>query len=118
LRKTLLLAITSLVPMFAFAAPWDFLKVIPQLAGDLNPIIEWLLLIASFSVLFISATALKRKRTQKLAFVTMAFGLFFLKSVLNLVDLYFSPGFFMNFAVQGAFDFLILVSLFIALFRK
>lgn len=118
MKKISILILMILTLGTVFAAPWDSLKIIPDIAVQLNLVVEWLLVIVSLLVLSISAIALKKTKSQKLAFVTIAFGLFFLKSVLNLIDIYFSPGFFMNFAVQGLFDLLIIASLFIALFRK
>ncbi len=101
-----------------FAAPWDFLRVPTEAATTINPIIMWIAWIISLGVLVVSLLALKKKSTQKLLFVSAAFALFFIKITLGLVDLYASPGIFMNFAVQGVFDLLIILSLFIALFRK
>jgi uncharacterized membrane protein len=101
-----------------FAAPWDFLRIPIELASTINPIVIGLLVIVSLIVMLISLIALKKRKTQKIAFVSLAFILFFIKAVLVLTDLYFSPGIFMNFAVQGFFDLLIVASLFMALFRK
>lgn len=104
--------------VFVFAAPWDFLRPATEIANVINPIIVWGLGIISLVLFLIAVKALRKKSSKRLMLVTLAFGLFALKSVLNLMDLYFSPGIFMNFAVQGFFDFFILVALFIALFKE
>jgi hypothetical protein len=108
-----------LVPMlFVFAAPWDFLRPVYEFAAVFTFLFVWLLAIVSIVLLLISIKALRKKHSRRLLLVSGAFGLFALKSVLNLVDFYFSPGFFMNFSVQGLFDLLIILALFIALFKE
>jgi len=104
--------------IFVFAAPWDFLRPATEVANIINPIIVWGLGVISIVLLLISIKALRKKSSKRLMLVTFAFGLFALKSVLNLIDLYLSPGVFMNFSIQGFFDFFILVSLFVALFKE
>ncbi len=119
MRKILILTIfLSLISNVFATAVWEPLRLFPEIAGAINPIIIWLLFLVSLSVLVISSLALYKKKSQKLLFVTIAFVFFFLNSSLNLIDFYFSPGYFMNFAVQGLFDFLVIVSLLIAIFRK
>jgi len=119
LKKFLLIPITLVLFLSSvFAAPWDFLRIPTEIANTINPVVVWLATIISLIVVVVSLLALKKKKSQRLWFVSGAFGLFFIKSVLGLVDLYISPGIFMNFAVQGVFDLLIIVALFLALFRK
>jgi hypothetical protein len=119
LRKIILFAILVSLIQGVFAANfWEPLRAIPEIAVVINPIIIWLLFLVSLSILIISALAFNKKRSQQLFFVTIAFIFLFLKSSLNLVDFYFSPGYFMNFAVQGIFDFVVMLSLLLAIFRK
>ncbi len=118
MKKIFVLGFLLFLLQGVFAAPWDFLRIPTEMATTLNPIVMWLVFIVALVVMIISLLALKRKNTQKLLFVSVAFSLFFLNSALSLLDLYASPGIFMNFAVQGVFDLLIIGALFIALFRK
>ena len=100
------------------SAPWDFLREPTVWVGVIEPITLWGLLIVSALLFGIAILALKRKSSSKLGYVAAAFGLFFIKSFLMVVDVYFSPGDFMNKAILGFFDLLIMAGLFIALFRK
>jgi hypothetical protein len=118
MRKSLVLLGILFLIQSVFAAPWDFLRVSTDTAQVINPVVIWVLMLISLGIFAISVIALKKKGSQRLLFVSGAFGLFFLKGVLSLVDIYVSPGIFMNFAVQGVFDLLILIALFIAIFRK
>ena len=118
MKKILVLLGILFLIQSVFAAPWDFLRVSTSTAQVINPIVVWVVMLISLGLFTISIIALKKKGSQRLLFVGGAFGLFFLKNLLGLVDLYISPGIFMNFAVQGVFDLLILASLFIAIFRK
>ena len=100
------------------SAPWDFLREPAIWVGVIEPITLWGLLVVSAILFGISLLALKRKNSSKLKYVAGAFGLFFIKSLFMVVDVYFSPGEFMNNAIVGFFDLLIMVGFFIALFRK
>jgi len=100
------------------SAPWDFLREPINFVGIIEPFTLWVLLVSSIGMLGIAILALKKKSSSKLKWVAGAFGLFFLKSALMVVDYYFSPGDFMNKAILGFFDLCIMVAFFIALFRK
>jgi hypothetical protein len=118
LKKILTLSGVALLPSLALAAPWDFLRGATETATVVNPIIAWIVLIIALGVALVAVMALRKKKSKRLLLVSVAFGLFFLKTVLNLVDLYFSPGTFMNLGVQSIFDLVIIGALFIALFKK
>ena len=118
MKKLIAFGALSLIPSVALAAPWDFLRGPTDLAMSVSPIVAWLALVIAFGVMVVSVLALKKKKSRRLLLVSAAFGLFFIKLALNLVDLYVSPGFFMNIGVQSVFDLLIMGALFTALFRK
>jgi len=100
------------------SAPWDFLREPVNFVGILEPLTLWVLLVVSISMLGIAILALKKKSSPKLKWVAGAFGLFFIKSALLVIDYYFSPGNFMNQAIIGFFDLCVMIAFFIALFRK
>jgi len=118
MKRILTILLTVLVSSFAFAEPWDFIRAPAAEVGQLAPIFNWLLLIVTAVLLTISVLALRRTSSKKLKWVTAAFGLFFVKALLVVIDNYISPGVFMNYAIQSFFDLLIVGSLFIAIFRK
>ncbi|MFA5931426.1 MAG: hypothetical protein WC821_03880 [archaeon] len=100
------------------SAPWDFLRDPVTWVGIIEPITLWVLLLVSIALFGLALLALKKKSSSKLKYVAGAFGLFFLKSLLMVMDIYFSPGEFMNKAILGFFDLLIMIGFFVALFRK
>jgi hypothetical protein len=107
----------ALQSVFA-ATPWDFLRIPAQIAGVINPVVMGVLFLVSLCLFVVALLAFKKKGSKRLMLVAIAFGLFFIKSFLGLIDLYASPGIFMNFAVQGVFDLLIIGAFAIALLKK
>lgn len=101
-----------------FAEPWDFLRTPANWIDFVQPGVMWLMLVVSAVVFCIALMAVRKKYSAKLAFVSAAFGLFFLKSLLIVIDMYYSPGEFMNQGIQAFFDLLTIGCLFVALFRK
>jgi len=108
----------ALLPSLVLAAPWDFLRGATETAQIISPVVAWIVLAIALGVAIVSILALKKKKSRRLLFVSAAFGLFFIKTILNLVDLYVSPGTFMNLGVQSVFDLVIIGALFVALFKK
>ena len=117
-RLAFLAVVLVLVSSVVFAAPWDFLRGPVQGLVVAEQVIVWLLIIVSAVLVCISVLAWRKKNSAKLGFVSAAFVLFFLKSLLLALDLYVSSGNFFNYSVQSLFDLLIVGCLFVALFRK
>lgn len=101
-----------------FAVPWDFLRGPVELIGSFSLILAWLLFFVSIALASISVLAYKKKKSHITFFVGIAFGLFFAKSFLIVMDFYVSSGNFFNYAIQSFFDLIIIVSLFVAIFKK
>jgi len=101
-----------------FAAPWDFLREPANQIVFVNPITAWIVFLVSIVLVLIAVMAFKRKNSPRLAWIAAAFALFFVKRLLIVVDLYASPGVFMNDALQGFFDLLMILALFVGIFRK
>lgn len=121
--KVALVVLTSMLFLFslgsAFAeAPWEFLRPVVEAANAWSPVIIGIVLVISAFLFVIAFLAYKKTKSKKLLWILAAFGLFVLKRVLYFIDLYFSPGIFMNLAVESVFDLLILASIFMAIFRK
>lgn len=101
-----------------FAEPWDFLRDPANQIAAANPIIAWIVFLVSLVLVCIAVLAFKRKNSPRLAWVAAAFALFFVKRLLIVIDIYISPGDFMNVAIQGFFDLLMILALFVGIFRK
>jgi riboflavin transporter FmnP len=98
--------------------PWEFLKEPVDLIGQFVMPVNVLFFIVAGLLFAISFLAWKKKGSKKLLVVSAAFGVFFLKSVLMILDYYLSPGYFMNYAIQGFFDLIVLVLLFLAVLKN
>lgn len=95
--------------------PWEFLKEPVDLIGQFALPINALFFIVAGLLVVISFLAWRKKGSKRLLLVTGAFGVLFLKSILMLLDYFLSPGYFMNYAIQGFFDLLVIVMIFVAL---
>jgi len=104
--------------VFAEEQPWDFLRPLDRAAVEWNPFTTWVVFLLAAALIVISFLAYKKKATSRYAFIALAFGLFGVKWALKLVDIYLSPGRFINWAADTVFDLLILAFLFIALFKR
>jgi len=118
LRRILFLVGVLLFCVSAFAAPWDFFRPVASEVTDAGVFTSWVVFIVSLVIFGISVLALKKSKSNKLIWVSAAFGLFLLKRLLIVIDIYYSQGDFMNNSIQGFFDLLVMISFFVALFRK
>lgn len=100
-----------------FAAPWDFLRTPAGVIGYIEPVVLWAFFFVAVIIFIIATKAVVKKQSKKLKLVLVAFGLLLLKAILLLFDMYASPGKFFNYSIQSFFDLLIILCLFIALFR-
>jgi hypothetical protein len=117
-RVLAVFAVLLFVCAGVFAAPWDVFRGPMQDIDFVAPLVSWLVLAVSAVIFSISFVALRKKYSEKLLWVAFAFGLFFLKGLLIVLDIYLSPGQFMNTSILGFFDLIIMGSFFVALFRK
>lgn len=100
------------------SVPWEFLREPMNLINSFSMPINVLFFIVAFFLFAIAFLAWKKRPSQKLLLVASAFGIFLFKSLLMVLDYFLSPGYFMNYAIQGFFDLVILALLFAAIFRK
>lgn len=97
---------------------WDFLRPLTDFAGVFDPYIKIIVLLFAFAIFVVSLFAYRKSKSKKLLLVTIAFFLFALKWLTKVFDIFVSPGNFLSDASENVFEFLILLSLFSALFRK
>lgn len=110
-----------MVSGFAFAQqqhPWDFLRPLTVFAESLDNITRVIVFILTLALLVISFLAYNRMKTKRLLIVFLAFLFFAVKWALKVIDLFFSPGYFLSDASENVFELIILVLLFGALFYK
>jgi len=118
MKRLITILLLVMLSTMVFAAPWDFLRPVVGVAEGLDVVVSFVVLLVSLAIAAIAGMAVRKKKSRRLWLVFAAFGLFFVKLLLNFVDLYMSPGRFMNNAILGVFDLLILAALFLAIFRK
>ncbi len=104
--------------VFAESQPWDFLRPLNSAAESLSTVTTWAVFLLSLGLMVIALLAYRRKHSKRYAFIALAFVFFFLKWLLKVVDIYFSPGHFFNWAAESVFELVIFASLFLALFKR
>ena len=108
----------TMLPALVFAEPWNVLRPLVDATQAFGSIITAVAFIASLCLIMVAGLAVKKHNSRKMWLVFTAFGLFFIKLLMSVLDIYFSPGDFMNGAIRSTFDLFILVSLFLAIFQK
>ncbi len=88
-----------------------------HLSEILDPWTRFAVFLITFFLFFIAYKAYKKSKDRKLYLITLSFAVFTLKWLAYIIDFYFSPGVFMNPAVVGIFDLLILGLMFLALLK-
>lgn len=102
-------------PVYQMLEP---LRAISALAANLDFVTRFVVFIIALALMIIALLAYKKKKSQRLMFIALAFLLFAVKWLLKVLDLYLSPGTFFTDPAENVFELLILTSLFIALFKK
>ena len=97
---------------------WDFLSALTAAAMQMEFLTKLLFFVFSAAFAFIAVSAYLKKKTQRLLFVASAFMLFALLAFVQVLDLFYSPGYFFNYAAQAFVQLLAMALLFFAIFRK
>ena len=97
---------------------WDALRPLSDFALQLDAPVRWVVLLISIAILAISVMGYNRSKSKRVMIISFAFFLFALKALLKVVDIYYSPGNFFSAAASDAADFLIMLSMFVAIFYR
>ena len=97
---------------------WDFLRPLTDFATAIDPYAKIFVLLLAFGIFVVSVLAYRKVKSNKLLFVSIAFFLFSIKWLFQVFDIFLSPGNFLGDSSQTIFELLILVFLFLAIFRK
>jgi len=98
--------------------PWDLLRPVADFAVAIDKFLRPIVFILSVFLFVLSFFAYHRKKTRRMAFVSLAFLLFSIKWAIKVLDLFLSPGYFFSDASENVFELLIFSSLIIALFEQ
>ncbi len=125
MRRSLLLTISviaSSIPVFAqqaLASPaWNALRPLSNFALEIDAPVKWLVLLVSLAIFGISLMGYSKSKSKRILLISFAFFLFALKASIKVLDIYYSPGQFFSAAANDAADFLIMLSMFAAIFYK
>ena len=119
-KKTGLIAImlVSLVPMVFAQAPWDFLRPFTSMATQFDFLIKIIVFLAALVIYGISLLAYLKNKSTRLLLLTLAFFLFAVKWLFKIVDLFFSPGWFISDSSENVFELVSLILLCLAIFKR
>jgi hypothetical protein len=112
----LLVLFSSIV--FAEGYFWDVLRPATELAKQFEVPITYLLFLVSLVVFIISFLGWRKSKSTRILLISLAFFLFVLKWLIEIVDIYFSPGNFLGDASAKVFDFGIMFLIFVAIFYR
>ena len=96
----------------------DPIRGFGDFVGQFDYITRFIVLALTVFLAYVSYSAYKKNKSERLFFVALAFGLFFVKWLLKVVDIFVSPGNFFALTYQNVFELLILGALFFALLKK
>jgi len=97
---------------------WNSLRPLESVAESLKWVTTGVVFLLAAGMLFVSAKAFEKNRSNRFLFLTLAFGIIFAKFGIKLVDAVYSPGDFFSSAAQNVFDLFVLIALFLAIMRK
>ena len=122
LKKTLVAFFSLFFPLAAFAQEsnplFNPLRSLSDFVAAFDSVTTHLVFLVALLVAFIAFLAYRKVRAKRLLLISIAFSLFTLKSLLKVLDIYFSPGTFLPVTSQNVFDLLFLGALFVALFYR
>ncbi len=120
MKKALVALSVSLMPLLAHAEaqPWDALRPISNFAEEINEPVKWIVFLLALGIFVVSLLAYSRSKSKRMLLVSFAFFLFSLKWLIQVMDLFISPGNFLSEASENIFELGIMLSLFGALFYR
>jgi len=98
-------------------ALWDILRPAVEAAIEIEIITKTFVLVLALLFAFIAVKAYLKKKSKRVMYVTSAFVLFALQALLQVIDLFYSPGYFFNPAAQAVAQLFIIALLFMAIFK-
>ncbi|MCR4335494.1 MAG: hypothetical protein NUV57_03075 [archaeon] len=120
MKKILVSIFVVLFSLSVFAQDylWDSLRPAADFAVGFDAPVKIIVFLLSIAIFFISALAYEKSKSKRILLVAIAFLFFTLKWLVKLLDLFYSPGYFLSDSSENIFELIILVSLLIALFYK
>lgn len=104
--------------VFAQSNVWDSLRPLTQFATEMDFPIKLIVFLLATAIFIISVLAYSKSKSKRILLVSIAFFFFALKWLVKIIDIYYSPGYFLSDSSENIFELIILVSLLIALFYR
>ncbi|PIU21877.1 MAG: hypothetical protein COT15_00030 [Candidatus Diapherotrites archaeon CG08_land_8_20_14_0_20_34_12] len=97
---------------------WDVLRPLIQFSTEYSFYIKLIVIILSLILLAVAAKAYLMHKSNRFLLLIGVFGLFSIKWIIKLIDVFYSPGYFFSDPVETVFDLVTFAMLFLALFKK
>lgn len=97
---------------------WNSLRPFESVSESMNTVTTMAVLLLSLGLFYISLRAHDKKPTNQFLLLSIAFGIFSLKFLIQTIDIFYSPGYFFSPAAKNVFDFFVLAALFASLIKK
>ncbi len=122
MKKMLLIPILSLLitGLASASQPWDIFRPLIRIAesSPINFVTRIIVFLLAFAIFAIALKAYLKTKSKRFLLVGGAFFLFATKWGLKVLDLFVSPGYFLNDPSENVFELAILLLLFLAIFKK
>lgn len=97
-------------------AVWDLFRPLAEAAVQVELFTKIVLLLFSALFAVVAVKAYFKKKTKRMLFMSLAFTLFAVQAVLQVIDALYSPGYFFNPAAQAATQLAVMGLFFFAIF--
>ncbi len=97
---------------------WNSLRPFENASESINTITTIAVLVLSLGLFYIALRAYDKKPINQFLLLSIAFGVFALKFLVQSIDIFYSPGNFFSPAAKNVFDFFVLAALFASLIKK
>jgi len=94
------------------------LRTLSDAAASMDFLTSAVVCIFALVLAVIGCMAYHRTKSRRLLLVNLAFFLFFIKYLIQILDMFLSPGFFFPDASQGVIELVAMLLIFVAIFRK
>ncbi len=115
---TLMLLAIAQFALLASASTLDPLRTVRSDISTIDPFTRIVVFALSVVVLAIALLAYARSKSKRILLVTAAFGFFSLKWLFKVLDIFLTPGMFLTDPLENVFEFLILLLLAVAIFKR
>ena len=97
---------------------WDFLRPVSEFAQSIDFPVKVVVFLLAVAIFIISVLAYSKSKSKRILLVAFAFFLFSLKWLVQIIDIFYSPGDFLSKSSENIFELGIMLSLLVAIFYR